>query len=174
MPTLVRESRLVSRQRNSGLRLHENRERRRRAGSQHGLGIGFNEWACTRDNLTGLVWEVKTPTSSSLRYQGWSYVWYLTDPAINGGHEGFNHSGGPCLTQEPLNLGCSLQQYVTEVNTAGLCAFNDWRVPTRRELHSLISYRKAACMTATFFPSTSSPRLLLDFEQHRRRSCMGR
>ena len=30
-------------------------------------GVGPDEWACTRDNVTGLTWEVKTAGSTDLR-----------------------------------------------------------------------------------------------------------
>ncbi|MBP8283259.1 MAG: hypothetical protein KAX46_05010, partial [Chromatiaceae bacterium] len=36
------------------------------------LGSGANDWACTRDNVTGLTWEVKT-NDGGLRDQDWTY-----------------------------------------------------------------------------------------------------
>jgi hypothetical protein len=34
------------------------------------LGNGTGDWACTRDNETGLIWEVKT-TDRSMRHMDW-------------------------------------------------------------------------------------------------------
>ena len=41
------------------------------------LGSALGDWACTRDNVTGLIWEVKT--TSDLRSQSHTYTWYNTD-----------------------------------------------------------------------------------------------
>jgi hypothetical protein len=40
------------------------------------------------------------------------------------------------------------------VNTAGLCGFSDWRLPTRRELLSLVDFGAAAVplLDAAYFP----------------------
>ena len=32
------------------------------------LGAGDNDWACTRDNVTGLIWEVKTPANATATF----------------------------------------------------------------------------------------------------------
>ena len=50
-------------------------------------GNGNNEWACTQDNVTGLMWEVKTD-DEGLRDRDWKYSWYNTDTSTNGGHAG--------------------------------------------------------------------------------------
>lgn len=50
------------------------------------LGKGANNWACTRDNVTGLVWEVKSTDPNDLRYYGNSFTWYETNAAENGGN----------------------------------------------------------------------------------------
>jgi len=57
------------------------------------LGAGLNDWACTRDNVTGLLWEVKT--TSGLRDENHTYTWYRTnspDGNIGGA------SGGTCYS----------------------------------------------------------------------------
>jgi hypothetical protein len=71
--------------------------------------------SCVLDKVTGLIWEVKT--ASGLRsgdnlYTNYSY----------GGLPG-DSSG-----------------YVAAINTMQLCGFNDWRMPTTLELHSLVDY----------------------------------
>jgi len=51
--------------------------------------------------------------------------------------------------------------FVTTVNAAGLCGVNDWRMPTREELHSLVDYSITSLgptIDKTYFPNTvSSP-----------------
>lgn len=51
-----------------------------------GLGSTATEWACTKDNVTGLVWEVKT--TSGLRNSAHIYTWYSNDGTKNGGNAG--------------------------------------------------------------------------------------
>ncbi len=51
------------------------------------LGTGATAWACTRDNTTGLTWEVKTD-DNGLRDKDWTYTWYSTDGTTNGGDAG--------------------------------------------------------------------------------------
>lgn len=61
------------------------------------LGGRSNDWACTRDNVTGLTWEVKTTGPTDLRYSGHRYWWYDTNDLENGGNRGSvgNGSTGP-------------------------------------------------------------------------------
>ena len=47
------------------------------------LGLNATDWACTRDNVTGLLWEVKT--TSGLRSQDHYYTWYNSDASTNAG-----------------------------------------------------------------------------------------
>jgi hypothetical protein len=56
------------------------------------LGSGPKDWACTRDNVTGLLWEVKT-ADGGLRDQDWTFTWYNADPNTNGGATGKENSG---------------------------------------------------------------------------------
>jgi hypothetical protein len=102
------------------------------------LGSGPADWACTRDNLTGVLWEVKT-ADGGLRDQDWRYDWYddiHTDN--NGGNPGYLGSD-TCGGTLP-NGQCNTQAYVAAVNAAGLCGANDWRLPTKRELQQLVDY----------------------------------
>lgn len=102
-------------------------------------GTNPTDWACTRDNVTGLVWEVKT--TSGLRSSAHTYTWYST-ASNNGGNAGSvgTNTCGSTLSAMPYNNQCNTANYVAAVNTAGLCGASDWRLPTRRELHSIVHY----------------------------------
>lgn len=116
------------------------------------MGTGATDWACTRDNTTGLTWEVKTG-DGGLRDQSWRYSWYSTDTATNGGNEGSNSNTTSC---GGTPTSCNTQAYTAAVNTApGLCGFTDWRLPSARELQTLVhaSVWNPAIDT-TYFPNT--------------------
>ena len=108
------------------------------------------DWACTRDNVTGLIWEVKT--SSGLRSQSHSYTWYSSDATSNGGSVG-TVSGGTCFNSEP----CDTETFVADVNAAGLCGASTWRMPRKSELMSIVDYgRYLPSIDPTYFPNTSA------------------
>ena len=83
------------------------------------LGSGPTDWACTRDNVTGLIWEVN------------SFVLF--------------------------SLADASAVHAAAVNAAQLCGFNDWRVPTRRELLSIVHHGTSSpAIDTTFFPNTDN------------------
>ncbi|MEO8135664.1 MAG: DUF1566 domain-containing protein [Betaproteobacteria bacterium] len=103
------------------------------------LGTSSTAWACTRDNITGLTWEVKTTTNTDLRYYGHTYTWYSTDGTTNGGIIGNLGVVPTCNGTLPgIPSRCNTQAYVTAVNTAALCTYTDWRMPSPRELVTLV------------------------------------
>jgi hypothetical protein len=98
------------------------------------LGGGSNDWACTKDNKSGLIWEVKTNDNYyDLRGQYSRYSWYEPDASKNGGFAGYQNSGS-CTTSG----NCNTYAFTNAVNAQGLCGANDWRMPTRDELQGLV------------------------------------
>jgi hypothetical protein len=99
------------------------------------LGSGSNDWACTKDNKTGLTWEVKTD-DGGLRDKDWYYSWYQPN-GDNGGSVGYTDT-----TYTTLNCStkdnCNTYAYTNAVNAQGLCGKNDWRMPTKDELKTLV------------------------------------
>jgi hypothetical protein len=104
---------------------------------------------CVRDNLTGLMWEVKT-TDGGLHDMGWTYTWYEPDGTKNGGLEGAQNVGGCGGTSD-----CDTHGYVQAVNAAGWCGHNDWRMPTVEELGGITSLdRSSPAIDTVYFPAT--------------------
>lgn len=115
------------------------------------LGTGATDWACTRDNLTGLVWEVKA--TAGLRNKDHYYRWYNSDSSTNGGDAG-TANGGSCSD----GTGCDTEKFVADVNTAQLCGYTDWRLPSKRELATLTHNGAGSepFIDTTYFPNTRS------------------
>ena len=118
------------------------------------LGSGPGDWACTRDNVTGLIWEVKVDDAANLRHYGHSYTWYDTNTAVNGGDAG---TIGTNTTCNDTLTNCNTTAFRDAVNAAGLCGATDWRLPIADELQSLVHYGLfPGAYDATWFPNTSS------------------
>jgi len=100
---------------------------------QPGLTASTPNWSCVRDNVTGLTWEVKTD-DGGLRDKDNTYSWYNPDAASNGGVAG-TQNGGTCNG----GIACDTASYVRAVNAQRLCGASDWRLPSRRELLSIVS-----------------------------------
>lgn len=96
------------------------------------LGTGANDWACTLDKVSKLIWEVKT--SSGLR--GFKKVY----TAWGDGRSG------------------DASEFVAQVNAQGLCGANDWRLPTSTELQGLMHFGVASpgpMIDTAWFPQTA-------------------
>jgi len=110
-------------------------------------------WSCVKDNVTGLMWEVKT--TAGLQKNTNKYTWYNSTGVNDGGN-----AGTPAVTPA-CNTGgaCDTEKYVAAVNAMGLCGFTDWRMPTVNELFSIIDSTQAsgnATIDMAYFPNTPS------------------
>jgi hypothetical protein len=109
-------------------------------------------WSCVRDNITGLIWEVKTlPTATDLHSSSHSYTWYQEED--NGEFEGdITGSAASCGLTE-----CNTTEYLTQVNAQGLCNFRDWRLPTHEELLSIVHFGRVTSpmVDVTYFPNAT-------------------
>ncbi len=92
-------------------------------------------WVMVRDNVTGLVWEVKT-TDGSFQDNDRQYSW---------------SSPGNALPE-------STGYYLNSLNNAGFGGFNDWRLPTDNELIAIADYsvRGFVPVDASYFNNTQS------------------
>lgn len=108
-------------------------------------------WSCVRDNVTGLVWEVKTD-DGAFQDKDYTYSWYSEE--VNGGFEG-DQTGANATC---LLTSCNTSAYVQAVNAQGLCGFYDWRLPNHHELFSLMHLGIAddVAIDEDYFPNTGA------------------
>jgi len=89
------------------------------------------EWVMVRDNVTRLIWEVKTANDG---YENYSivndvdntYSWYNSNPNTNGGYAGDDNNGK------------NTESYIHTLNTQRFGGFSDWRLPSMQELRSIV------------------------------------
>ncbi|NRB38581.1 MAG: DUF1566 domain-containing protein [Pseudomonadales bacterium] len=118
--------------------------------SGNDLAASAGSWSCVKDNVTGLIWEVKT--GSGLHNKNHTYTWYSYSSANNGGLAGTSN-GGSCSG----GTACDTDTFVADVNVQGLCGENDWRLPSKNELLSLINYsRFSPAIDVDYFANTEA------------------
>lgn len=106
-------------------------------------------WSCVRDNITGLIWEVKTePTSTDVHNNGNTYTWYQEENNGDFAGDDLGTSASCSLTN------CHTQGFLTQINAQGLCNFRDWRLPTHDELLSIVHFGQttAPMLDQDYFP----------------------
>ena len=103
-------------------------------------GTYYDKTECVKDNITGLMWEGKT--DSGTRAGNGSYT---------------NYHSSYYGTQAQMDAASNTYGYVATVNASGLCGFIDWRLPTAKELQTLVNYGVAGIsitIDTTWFPNT--------------------
>lgn len=118
------------------------------------LGPNPGDWACTRDNHTGLLWEVKVDNAAHLRHMEHTYTWYISANTYGGhGTPATITGGNTCQT-----LGrCDTEKFVQDVNAQGLCGHADWRLPSLPELYNLADRgRSNPAIDPVYFPNTQA------------------
>lgn len=101
-------------------------------------------WSCVQDNVTGLMWEVKSDIEFTLRDYRNEYSWY--DSSIPLGMD----NNGSCHESQ-----CDTEGYAQAVNAEALCGYSDWRLPTERELLGLLYIDVyAPLIDRSYFPNT--------------------
>jgi len=101
-------------------------------------------WSCTEDVKSGLMWEVKSD-NNDIQDKDHLYSWFDSsnkDGLTDGGH---------CRG----DISCDTNAYVQAMNKIKLCGHDDWRLPTRHEMQSLIYFGKkktGARINSEYFP----------------------
>ncbi len=91
------------------------------------LSDNATEWVMVRDNVTGLIWEVKTD-DGGIHDRDNQYTWYDPDPKTNGGDAG------------TAGDGTDTHDFIQALNQANFGGHADWRMPTLKELTGIIDY----------------------------------
>ena len=109
-------------------------------------------WTMIRDNVTGLIWEMKTDKDGVKNYinshdSDNTYTWYDSNPATNGGNAGTPGDG------------TNTEAFITALNDARYGGYSDWRLPSEKELASIINFDvpyPGPTIDTLYFPDTVS------------------
>jgi hypothetical protein len=105
-------------------------------------------WTMVRDNVTGLIWEVKQSKDGTKNYADPhdadnTYTWYDSNPKTNGGN-----SGTPGESTDT-------EDFIAALNQANFGGHSDWRLPTGKELGYIVDHGKEPpAIDIRYFPYT--------------------
>jgi hypothetical protein len=105
-------------------------------------------WVMVRDNVTGLMWEVKQDKDGMQNYDNPNdadntYTWY--DP-----EDPYPGTSGD---------GTDIEDFIDDLNNAWFGGSSDWRLPTIKELDSIVDLSipyPGPCINTTYFPNTQA------------------
>jgi len=105
-----------------------------------------SEWSCVLDKKSSLMWEVKNE-GEGLQYARNTYTWFDGQSGRDSGTYTKNCYWGKS---------CNTKSYIEDINKLELCSFNDWRLPSRNELNSIVDYYgdSDTLIDLDFFPNT--------------------
>ncbi|WP_078084888.1 DUF1566 domain-containing protein [Microbulbifer mangrovi] len=120
-------------------------------------------WSCVCDRNTGLLWEVKTD-DESIHDGLWTYSWYreaetgFTTVATTSHAVPIPATGsenlGDCYFEPDR---CDTADLLRRTRAQQLCGEHHWRLPTAKELHTLVYTDSKAgqpSINTAFFPKT--------------------
>ena len=108
-------------------------------------------WIMTRDNVTGLIWEVKQNQDGVKNYDDPhdadnQYTWYDSNPETNGGDAGTPGDG------------TDTEDFVNALNAENFGGYSDWRIPDIKELDSIFDlfflHSSWPTINTNYFPNT--------------------
>jgi len=106
------------------------------------------KWTCVHDTSTGLMWEVKSKDDAMRRSTN-LYSWYSpVHTAITGKPDGGRCKGG---------TDCDTHAYVQAMNKQNYCGHNDWFLPTREQMQTLVYFDNGdekVKINKKYFPQT--------------------
>jgi len=116
-----------------------------------GKDYSSQPWACVRDNQSSLTWEVKK-SEPGLQNINNTYSWYDSDQYTNGGFAG-KANAGVCTGSN-----CDTESYIKAINEIKLCGLNDWYLPSRFELNTIVD--TSVPLPGPVFPKSYFPESL--------------
>jgi hypothetical protein len=104
-----------------------------------------DSWVMVRDNVTGLIWEVKQNKDGVEDYSNPHdadnrYTWYDSNAEINAVGD--------------YGDGRNTEAFIDSLNTSEYGGFNDWRLPTAYEIQSTINYNDYNHVFINYFPNS--------------------
>jgi len=123
-------------------------------GNGNTLFNSAESWVMVKDNVTGLIWEMKTNKDGKTDYSNPhdadnTYTWYDSNPATNGGNAG-----------TPGN-GTDTEDFIKSLNDSNFGGYSDWRMPTIKELTYIVNYSismPGPTIDTGYFPNTQPTR----------------
>lgn len=112
-------------------------------GNGNALTDDADSWVMVRDNDTGLIWETKTDDGTIHDHDN-QYTWYNSNLATNCGNAGTPGDG------------TNTENFIKALNNANYGGFSDWRLPTLRELCTIIYDMppQELSINTNYFPNT--------------------
>lgn len=106
-------------------------------------------WSCVKDNITGLVWEVKT-TTTGVHNKDNTYQW-----------GGLTAIGRDHMNRQGIYYDPSWNDLVQGSNDLNFCGYNNWRLPTISEISSIVNKGSFnPSIDSNYFPNTEFAKFL--------------
>jgi len=117
--------------------------------ASNALPDSADEWYQVKDNVTGLIWEVKTD-DGSVHDKDNTYTWYDSHSSTHGPDVGTPGAGTD--TADFINA------LNSENTDSGYCGHTDWRLPTIKELSGLVDSGRSnqPYINTTYFTQAQS------------------